>query len=63
MGPEHNDEAQMEFMEELDELRRMPSASRQKRRLKLLEKRAKYERKIFEYQLELEAASCQCAAA
>ena len=63
VGPEHNDEAQMEFMEELDELRRMPSASRQKRRLKLLEKRAKYERKIFEYQLELEAASCQCAAA
>jgi hypothetical protein len=57
VGPEYSAEAQAEFMEDLAELQKMPPAARLKRKFKLLEKKAKYERKVFEYQLELD----QCA--
>ena len=53
IAPEYIMEAQEKFAEELAELQRMSPACRLKRKLKLQEKQAKYERKIAEYGMEL----------
>ena len=55
VGPEYSADANKEFMDELAELQRMSPAARLKRKLKLLEKKAKYERKIFECRMDLES--------
>ncbi len=53
IAPENIMEAQERFAEDLAELQRMSPACRLKRKLKLQEKQAKYERKLAEYAMEL----------